>query len=347
MAPPQGSVVVIPIKAVAGLKYDPVRFRVKPGATVRLVLTNADDMAHNLLITQPGKREDVVKQAEALGDKGPAMNYIPKSGNVLWSIPLVNPGQSNSVTFTVPEEEGVYPYVCTFPGHGWVMYGAMYVTTKSLPSLKDDPNVPHLQTETTAAAHASHEPPRLHPYTPVPPYLYRILMPDSGPASIAVSLPKQLSYCWDAGSCRLRYAWQGAFLDPLDYWDKKGEPYARVSGTVFYRDKSTFPLRTGSSDHIPGVSFKGYRLVNRYPEFRYYIDDLEVTELIREKADGSGLERTFHITNATSDTWFVYEPADGVTYTTSIGTFHNGQLKLSPQEAQEFTITMTKTETLP
>ena len=39
--------------------------------------------------------------------------------------------------------------------------------------------------------------------------LVRTFMPGSSPAAIAVALPGGHAYCWDAGNCRLRYAWQG------------------------------------------------------------------------------------------------------------------------------------------
>ena len=48
----------------------------------------------------------------------------------------LNPGETQELKFKAPAEEGVYPYVCTFTGHGVVMYGAMYVTTKPLPPLE-------------------------------------------------------------------------------------------------------------------------------------------------------------------------------------------------------------------
>lgn len=341
----QNSVVVIPIKAVAGLKYDQLRFKVKPGTTVRLVLTNADDMAHNLLITKPGKREEVVKVALALGDKGPSMNYTPASTDVLWSIPLVDPGQTRSVTFKAPETEGVYPYVCTFPGHGYVMYGAMYVTTGAMPSMKDDPHIPHTSTEATVSTNDhQHQNKAWHPYELVPPYLYRILMPDAGPAAIAVHLPGKLSYCWDAGACRLRYAWQGDFIDPLDYWDKKAEPAAKILGEVFYRDKTTFPFRIGTDDQLPVVKFKGYRLINAYPEFHYTINGVDVFEIIHPKADSTGLERTFRIPNAPTSIRFSFDPSDGVRYTSSAGKITGNILHLTAEEAKQFTITMTKVE---
>ncbi len=340
----QNSVVVVPIKAVAGLKYDVLRFRVKPGTTVRLVLTNADDMAHNLLIIQPGTREEVVKAALALGDKGPAKNYIPESTKVLWAIPLVDPGQTQSVTFKAPESEGVYPYVCTFPGHGFVMYGAMYVTTSTMPSMKDDPHIPHdVTSPLTTTNNHQHQEKVWHPYELKPPYLYRIFMPDTGPAAIAVHLPNKLSYCWDAGTCRLRYAWQGEFIDPLDYWDKKAEPSAKILGTIFYRDKS-FPFRIGTDDQLPVVKFKGYRLIKAYPEFHYTLNDVDVFEIIHPKADSTGLERTFKIPDAATAIRFTFDPTDGVRYSSSAGKITGNTLHLTALEAKKFTIIMTKVE---
>jgi len=338
------SVTVISLNAVAGLKYDLPRFKVKPGSTVRIVLTNADEMSHNLVITEPGAREEVVSQALALGEKGPAMNYVPVSDKIRWSIPLVDPGQSKSITFSVPSIVGIYPYVCTFPGHGYVMYGAMYVTDGALSPMKDDPNIPHV-TETTKAANGTqHEHHLNHPYRPVPPYLYRILMPEAGPAAIAVCLPKKLSYCWDAGACRLRYAWAGDFIDPVNYWDKKGELSAKILGTVFYRDKTDFPILVGEDKHIPRVQFRGYRLINSYPEFHYLVDGMAVFELIHPKEDGTGLERSFRIPKSSHAIWFVVDSNDGARYSTSMGKFIDNKLKLSPEEAAKFTITMTRVE---
>lgn len=336
------SVTVIPLKAVAGLRYDQVRFRVKPGTTVRIVLSNEDEMSHNLVITEPGAREEVVHQALALGEKGPAMNYIPESAKVRWAISLVDPGQSSSITFTVPDKEGIYPYVCTFPGHGAVMFGAMYVTDGTLPPLKDDPNIPALRESTRKESDKKRDHYSNHPYVPVAPYLYRILMPDAGPAAIAVCLPKKLAYCWDAGACRLRYAWAGDFIDPVDYWDKKGELSAKILGTIFYRDKTKFPLRVGDVKRIPDVRFKGYRLVNAYPEFHYTINELDIYEIILPKEDGTGLERTFRIPNVTTSIWFITDPSDGVQYSTSDGKFVEGRLNLSSVAAEHFTITMTR-----
>src|SRR5687768_2913275 len=103
-APPDTT---IRLNAVAGLQFDQVRFQVKPGAAVKIVLENKDDMSHNMLITKPGARMDVVNAAIRLEEKGPQMNFIPNMPEVLWSIPVLAPGETKSVTFTAPRTEGV------------------------------------------------------------------------------------------------------------------------------------------------------------------------------------------------------------------------------------------------
>jgi azurin len=337
--------VVISLKALTGLQYDQVRFSVKPGAKVKLILTNSDDMSHNLVFTLPGKRQEVVDAALKLGEKGAALSYIPQLPSVLWSIPVISPGESRSITFTVPLKPGAYPFVCTYPGHGFVMYGVMYVTEGVLPPLKDDLNIPpsrRMEKDNgSAAGHAGHMM-QSHPYKEIPPYLYRAFVEDSGPATIAVRLPENLSYFWDAGNCRLRYATEGGFLDMKELWAGHRQAVAKNLGTVFYRDKTEYPLRIGSPGNIPEVQFKGYKLINRYPEFHYLINGIDVYELIRQKTDGTGLLRTFRIPKANQLVWFVFSPDDGVDYSFSGGKLTGERLKLSPLEARQVTVIMTK-----
>ena len=117
----------ISIQVIPGLQYDLVRFQVKPGEKVKLVFSNDDDMGHNLLITTPGSREEIVTMALQLAQKGPQMNYIPVSDKVLWSIPVIYAGESKTLEFTAPKEPGHYPFVFTFPGHWRMMNGVMIV----------------------------------------------------------------------------------------------------------------------------------------------------------------------------------------------------------------------------
>ena len=40
---------------------------------------------------------------------------------------LLQPRQVEQLKFTAPKEPGIYPYVCTYPGHWRRMHGALYV----------------------------------------------------------------------------------------------------------------------------------------------------------------------------------------------------------------------------
>lgn len=351
LAPPaesQTKDTTIYIKAVGGLQYDMVRFKVAPGTNVTLVLENTDDMAHNLLITQPKARLEVVQAALTLGAKGPEMNYVPASPKVLWSIKVLNPGQKQTLTFTAPAQEGVYPYVCTYPGHGFIMYGAMHVTRKPLPPLADDPNIPpdRANDQAEAAAHQGHDSPAAspHPYELKLPAMYRTFMPDCSPAAIAVGLPGGLSYCWDAGTCRLRYAWKGGFVDNAAHWKGNGNALSNVVGEIYYRDQAGFPLRLGDPANVPTPKFKGYRLLDRYPQFEYSIDGVEIKELIKPLEGGTGLVREFQVEQVKEPLYFVVNRNDGVSYQASQGKWTEEILRIPAGKARNFTITMTETK---
>jgi plastocyanin len=344
------SIRTIKIDVLVGLQYDLVRFNVKPGEKLKLIFSNSDDMSHNLLITKPGARLDVVNQAISLGQKGPEMDYIPNSSSVLWSIPVVNPNQSSTLSFTAPTQEGVYPYVCTLPGHGFIMFGAMYVNFDGqMPELKNDPNIPPNRRTTDKQLQSNQHPNKvhhdikinpLHPYTPVSPYLYRVFIDGSSPAAIAVSLSSDLSYCWDAGFCKLRFAWNGGFLDNSELWKGKGDASAKVVGKIFFKDKTQFPLSFTADNSPPKVDYKGYKLINRYPEFHYTINGIDVYELILPNAEGNGLTRTFLIPDIKNVIWFNTDPFDGVTYSSSVGVWEGNRLKLNQIEAKKFSINM-------
>jgi mono/diheme cytochrome c family protein len=152
--------------------------------------------------------------------------------------------------------------------------------------------------------------PEAHPVADRRPVVMRWDMPEATPAAIAVGLPGKLSYCFDAGESRLRYAWRGGFIDVSETLTKKTEanhltPTAKLVGAVFYRSDG-FPFRVGSVDRIPRPRFRGYRLAaGGAPEFRYEVDGIEVTELITPAADGSGITRQFTIATVDRPMWFI------------------------------------------
>jgi azurin len=349
------SPVNITIQAKEGLQFDLARFAVHPGANVKLTFKNADEMAHNFLITLPGERLNVVKEAQNMASETALkLGYVPKSTKVLFSVAAINPSESKIITFKAPDKEGVYPYVCTFPGHGYVMYGAMYVTTGKIPPIQSDLNVPESRRNDGTHDDDEHDMSAMaapkssitltsHPYKVEPPTLYRVFMPNASPGAIAVNLNDNISYCWDATYSRLRYVWAGGFVDNAEHWKGNGRPIAKVLGTVFYRESTGGAIRIGSSNHIPVAEFKGYKMQNRYPQFMYTLDGADVTEVITSaQAEGQGIVRTFTFSNVKKDIYYFTQPTDGITYSSSAGKWKNGVLKLSPKEARKFSVTMIK-----
>lgn len=114
------------------MKYSKQQFTVKAGTIVRITLSNTDFMQHNMLILQPGSKEKVGAEADKLAKEknGTELQYIPKIPEVLFSMPLVTPQKSFTITFKVPDKTGDYPYICTFPGHWRIMNGIMKVVSK-------------------------------------------------------------------------------------------------------------------------------------------------------------------------------------------------------------------------
>ncbi len=327
----------IHIIAIAGMQYDQVRIKVRPGAEVKLVLSNTDDMSHNLVITKPGSRIKVVEAGMALAERGPEMNFIPDIAEVQWSIPVLSPGEEGSVVFTVPAEETILPYVCTFPGHGYIMYGAIYVTNKELPPSEKDMNIPEYRRKPYSAKGdvMEHQAMKPHPYDLDPPYYYRIFMPEASPASIAVRLTDEISFCWDAGPCQLLYAWEGGFIDNSVAWKGHKNTESRILGTIFHNEPVNNPLRFGKRNHISeNIEFQGYQLKDRNPEFHYRIDGVDVYEYFQVSEDGQKLIRNFRVPDASEAVWLKVSKHVKITK----GQMSGGSLMLLPEEAKKFSI---------
>ncbi|WKN30933.1 ThuA domain-containing protein [Porifericola rhodea] len=115
------------------MKYDKAVFSVKAGEKVTIALENLDGMQHNLLILKPGSLQKVGKAADALArdPDGAQKDYVPDMPEVLFATKMLNPEEVVNLTFTVPDEAGEYPFVCTFPGHWRMMNGIMKVEKAS------------------------------------------------------------------------------------------------------------------------------------------------------------------------------------------------------------------------
>ena len=132
-----GEPTLIEIHTLRGqMKYDVEEFRVEPGARVRLVLHNDDEMHHNLVICKPGKgnEQEVAKKAWELGGEGFDKHWIPEHPMLLFAGKMADPKMSATLEFTAPQQAGIYPYVCTLPGHSMLMNGEMIVGAGGPPS---------------------------------------------------------------------------------------------------------------------------------------------------------------------------------------------------------------------
>jgi putative heme-binding domain-containing protein len=111
------------------MAYDVETVAVQAGRPVLFVLDNADAMPHNFVITKPGRMQEVGEAAERQA-QNPAFakrGFVPDSPDVLAASGLLQPQATQRVSFQAPTEPGVYPYVCTYPGHWRRMFGALYV----------------------------------------------------------------------------------------------------------------------------------------------------------------------------------------------------------------------------
>lgn len=120
------------------MQFDKKAFDVKAGSKVSILFTNkACPLQHNLIVLKPGTDAAVGAAADKMitTDAAGALTkcYVPddaasKAAIIAHSTKLIGAGQNEVITFTAPSEPGAYPYVCTFPGHRFLMKGVMTVT---------------------------------------------------------------------------------------------------------------------------------------------------------------------------------------------------------------------------
>ena len=173
---------------------------------------------------------------------------------------------------------------------------------------------------------------------PIPadrPIVIRWDMPEATPSAFAVGLPGGVSYCFDPGESRLRYAWLGGYVDMTGTLYEKRDPKTRLTrtadlvGEIFYRSEG-FPLRVGDADRIPQRRYRGYRLVEGFPEFHYQVDGIDVYETVRATEGHDGVVREFKIGRVEQAMWFLAAEPARVSVSTSLGAFAGGKV-LIPQ----------------
>jgi putative heme-binding domain-containing protein len=109
--------------------FDKERLTVRAGKPLEIIFENTDLMPHNFALLQPGSLEEVGLLAEATAAQPGAAErgFVPRSSKILTASRLLQPRDIQRITLQAPQKAGIYPYVCTYPGHWRRMFGAMYV----------------------------------------------------------------------------------------------------------------------------------------------------------------------------------------------------------------------------
>jgi uncharacterized cupredoxin-like copper-binding protein/glucose/arabinose dehydrogenase len=122
---PDQTIILTPLP---GLKYNITRITAKAGAKIKLTFKNTDDMLHDVVIVAPGAADEIGRLALNMGLNGQKQSFVPNSAKVLYHTLLLQPGKSETIYFTAPDKPGEYPYICTYPGHYFLMRGILSVT---------------------------------------------------------------------------------------------------------------------------------------------------------------------------------------------------------------------------
>ncbi len=107
------------------LAYDVVEIRAKAGSTITIeFVNNSGGMPHNVVFVNA---ESDINPVGIAALEASAHEYIPQNelGRIFAYTGMAGPGEALTITLTVPEEPGVYPYICTYPGHFTVMQGRL------------------------------------------------------------------------------------------------------------------------------------------------------------------------------------------------------------------------------
>ncbi|HEX2852199.1 MAG TPA: PVC-type heme-binding CxxCH protein [Opitutaceae bacterium] len=127
---------------VEGMRYDTPRIVAPTGRPFEIIFENPDVMPHNLVVVRPNTREKVGQAAMALPpDHRDARDraFVPPSDDVLAATKMLETGGSETLRIPAQATEGVYEYVCTFPGHWLMMYGQLVITNDVDAFLKANP----------------------------------------------------------------------------------------------------------------------------------------------------------------------------------------------------------------
>ena len=119
----------VTINANDQLQYDVKEIKVKAGEEIKLTLNHVGKMpknvmGHNVVVLKLGTDvNSFVQDAQKAKDN----DYIPQASKAIVAhTKLLSGGESDTISFTI-DQAGSYDYICSFPGHSFVMKGKIIV----------------------------------------------------------------------------------------------------------------------------------------------------------------------------------------------------------------------------
>lgn len=118
------------------MKYSISEFEAAPGAKIKILFKNDDDLQHNIIFLKPDD-DDKDGQKFALecwnlGEDGIELGWVPPNhSRVLAASTLLDPHADEDLYLQLPDETGEYPFICTVPGHSLMMCGTIKVNSNA------------------------------------------------------------------------------------------------------------------------------------------------------------------------------------------------------------------------
>ena len=120
------------------MRFTVTRIVSKPNQPMKIVFQNEDATDHNWVLVEPGALEEVGIAANEMArdPKNAQSDFLPpeKRDRILQASPMIGPTRKARIhvlRFMTPQEPGVYPFVCTFPGHWIMMRGDLVIASST------------------------------------------------------------------------------------------------------------------------------------------------------------------------------------------------------------------------
>lgn len=161
--------------------------------------------------------------------------------------------------------------------------------------------------------------------------IQRMFMPDAGPAAIAVSVNDNLHFCWDAGTCQLRYVWKGDYIDPWPVLRGNGNGLTKILGDVFVKIDQGNPFGKEAD-----LKFLGYKKQNGLPVFTYQLNHNEI-EVSFEPGEQNSLK--VHYKSDFKENFQFTPHLSSGSWSSNRGKVVDKTLLLTPEQGKTFTVT--------